>query len=198
MQGAGRKRRASAGAGSKAQQGSKKQKRSKSDAAALPATKKRRSAPEPPKGSGPGHATPYNLRTRSSMPAAGTVATGTTDNSQPSSAPTKGLPSSVRPRNPNTKATWNELPAEVLKVICQQLDASSVLSARSVTAGMRDACSGVPVQLRFTLPMQSSPWMPVQLEAWDRRINGVAGLLGNGKMRSSELQLRMEGAAVWK
>ncbi|GLC49661.1 hypothetical protein PLESTB_000272700 [Pleodorina starrii] len=46
--------------------------------------------------------------------------------------------------------------------------------------------------------MQSSPWVPAQLEAWDRRVNGVVRLLSSGKMLANELQLRMEGAASWK
>ncbi|GLI71291.1 hypothetical protein VaNZ11_016425 [Volvox africanus] len=182
---------------------SRKQKRRASEHAANPVAKKtRRSAPELPKAGSGGHATPvaptrsaYNLRTRSSMPASGTRLT---DNSMPVSAPTGGLPSSVRPRSPNQMATWNELPVEVLKIICQHLDPGTILAARRVAVAMREACTSAPVRLRFTLPMQSSPWVPAQLEAWERRINGVAGLLGSGKMAAKELQLRMEGAASWK
>ncbi|KXZ47697.1 hypothetical protein GPECTOR_33g579 [Gonium pectorale] len=108
------------------------------------------------------------------------------------------MPSSVRPRNPNQKATWNELPLEVLKIICQRLDSSSVLSARRVAASMREACSEAPVVLRFTVPMQSSPWALMQVQAWEKRMAGAANLLATGKMRASELQLRMEGADTWK
>ncbi|EFJ48937.1 hypothetical protein VOLCADRAFT_90260 [Volvox carteri f. nagariensis] len=121
-----------------------------------------------------------------------------TDNSLPASVPTGGLPSSVRPRNPNQKATWNELPVEVLKIICQHLDPATLLAARRVAVAMKDACSSGAMQLRFTLPMQSSQWVPAQLEAWERRVNCIAGLLSSGKMVSHEMQLRMEGAATWK
>lgn len=90
------------------------------------------------------------------------------------------------------------LSALPVQVICSHLDLATTLAARKVAVSMREACSVVPVDLRFTLPMQSSPWVPAQLEAWDRRINGVAGLLGNSKMLANELQLRMEGAEAWK
>ncbi|PNH05171.1 hypothetical protein TSOC_008587 [Tetrabaena socialis] len=122
----------------------------------------------------------YNLRSRSSLPVAGTAAPAT-------------LPTGVRPRPANQKATWGELP-----IICKQLDPATVLSARGVAVAMREACADAPIQLRFTLPWQTAGWDPAQLEAWERRVAAVQALLSGGKLTSHVLQLRLAGAAAWK
>ncbi len=82
--------------------------------------------------------------------------------------------------------------------MCQHLDQASLVHARAATPDLREACSEAPVALRLTLPMQSAPWLPVQYRTWDMRLRGLAGLLSSGKMTSTELQLRMEGAANWR
>ncbi|KAG2492794.1 hypothetical protein HYH03_008954 [Edaphochlamys debaryana] len=107
------------------------------------------------------------------------------------------MPSSVRPRNPNQKATWNDLPLECLKIVCQTLEPEDVLRARRVAKSMRDACSSAPVVLRLTLPMQRQPWLTCQLEGWEKRINGLAEALASGRIMASHVQLRMEGAEAW-
>ncbi|KAG2443280.1 hypothetical protein HYH02_009350 [Chlamydomonas schloesseri] len=133
----------------------------------------------------------YNLRSRSSLPAA---AARLID----SSLPTRNVPSSVRPRGADQRATFGELPGEVLKIICQKLDPASVLAARCVGPTMRDACSVAEVELRVTMPMQAMGWSPAQIKAWERRIKGLATLLAEGRMTSRSLALRMEGAEAWR
>ncbi|KAG2443410.1 hypothetical protein HXX76_001768 [Chlamydomonas incerta] len=108
------------------------------------------------------------------------------------------MPNSVRPRAPDQKATFGELPCEVLKIICQKLDPASVLAARSVGPALRDACSVAETELRVTMPMQVTAWSPAQLKAWERRIKGLALMLTEGRMKAHSLTLRMDGAEAWR
>ena len=89
------------------------------------------------------------------------------------------------------------VPGLVLQLICQRLDPASAIAARSASVALREACSGVPMELKITLPMQSTPWLPAQLDAFERRIIGIYRMLHGKKLTASKIKLCMEGADTW-
>lgn len=80
-----------------------------------------------------------------------------------------------------------------MQLICQNLDATSVFSVRSVARSLRESCSVTPTTLQLSMPVRLGGPMHLsgrELDEWEDRVKGVA----RAKLNATKLVLRMRAS----